>query len=97
MITETSASMEFEADNLAPEGNNPTIKTEGRFTFQKCQDENLRIRVETKQSAVDDALKHIEAICGKLRIGTAGIEDGERDAFDLVSGSEIKAWLRWSW
>ena len=64
-----------------------------KFTFQNCYDQRLSTRVAIKQQAVDDALKHIEAIVRKFRVGIAGVHEQERDAFNMMGGSEVSGWL----
>ena len=64
-----------------------------KFTFQNCYNERLSTRVAIKQQAVDDALKHIEDIVRKFRLGIAGVHENEQDAFDMMGGGEVRAWL----
>ena len=66
---------------------------DGKFTFQKCYNEKPSTRVAIKQQAVDDALEHIEDIVRKFRVGIAGVHENERDAFDMMGGDEVRAWL----
>ena len=69
-------------------------KSDDDFAWSKCHDKTPHTRVCLKQQAVDDAFKYSQKLCHELKFALDQVGDEQKNAFNLMGGNEIRAWMK---